>query len=162
HESGWLIFEAGYTELVAGKVFIGEVEERFRKLLYHLGGEHKILWYIPDFHTISWAGRHLHSSTSALDYFLPYIEQGEIAVLGETQPLAYERFVQSKPRCQTAMEVYRVHALPEDATLEIARQWVRHYTKVERPQLASEETLREAWQLTQQFLSEKSAPGNLL
>ena len=162
HESGWVIFEAGHTELVAGKVFIGELEERFRKLLYHLGGKRRILWYFPDFHAISWAGRHRYSSTSALDYFLPYIEQGEIVVLGETQPLAYERLIQSKPRCQTAMEVYRIHALPEDATLEIARQWVRHYAMPGRPELASEETLREAWQLTQQFLSEKSAPGNLL
>jgi ATP-dependent Clp protease ATP-binding subunit ClpC len=161
-ESGWVIFEAGHTELVAGKVFIGELEERFRKLLYHLGGRRKVLWFFPDFHAISWAGRHQYSSSSALDYFLPYIEQGEIAVLGETQPLAYEKLIQSKPRCQTAMEVYRIHALPEDATLEIARQWVRHYAKPERPELASEETLREAWQLTQQFLSEKSAPGNLL
>ncbi len=90
-EKGWLIFEAGHTELIAGKVYIGELEERFRKLLHHLGGKRKILWYIPDFHTISWAGRHQHSSSSALDYFLPHIEQGEITVLGETQPLAYEK-----------------------------------------------------------------------
>ena len=158
----WTIFEAGHTELVAGKVFIGEVEERFRKLLYHLGGGRKILWYIPDFHAISWAGRHQHSSTSALDYFLPYIEQGEIAVLGETQPLAYEKLIQSKPRCQTALEVYCIRPLPEEATLDLAKQWVCHCTTAERPQLASEQTLGEAWQLTQQFLSEKSAPGNLL
>jgi ATP-dependent Clp protease ATP-binding subunit ClpC len=162
HEGGWVIFEAGHTELVAGKVFIGELEERFRRLLYHLGGKRKILWYFPDFHAISWAGRHQHSATSALDYFLPFIEQGEIAVLGETQPLAYEKLIQSKPRCQTAMEVYRIHPLSEETTLEIARQWVRHYTRPERSELASEETLREAWQLTQQFLGEKSAPGNLL
>ncbi len=47
-------------------------------------------------------------------------------------------------------------------TLEIARQWVRHYTRAGSPELASEETLREAWQLTQQYLGDKSAPGNLL
>jgi len=162
HECGWMIFEAGHTELVAGKVFIGELEERFRKLLYHLGGKRKILWYIPNFHAISWAGRHQHSSTSALDYFLPHLEQGEIAVLGETQPLAYEKLVQSKPRCQTALEVYRIHPLCEHTTLELARQWVRHFATADRPELASEKTLQEAWQLTQQFLSDKAAPGNLL
>ncbi len=159
---GWVIFEAGHTELIAGKVYVGELEERFRKLLQHLGGKRKILWYIPDFHTISWSGRHQHSVTSALDYFLPRIEQGEITVLGETQPLPYEKLVQSKPGCRTAMEVFRIHALPEDATLEVARQWVRHYRSVGRPELASEETLREAWQLTRQYLVDKSAPGNLL
>ncbi|HEU0007951.1 MAG TPA: AAA family ATPase [Terriglobia bacterium] len=162
HERGWMIFEAGHTELVAGKAFIGEVEERFKKLVHHLGGKRKILWYIPDFHAISWAGRHQHSSTSGLDYFLPYIEQGEIAVLGETQPLAYEKLIQSKPRCQTALEVYRIHALSEEMTLEVARKWVLHCTRPDGPELASEKTLREAWDLTQQFLSEKSAPGNLL
>src|SRR5262249_50863669 len=156
-ECGWMIFEAGHTELVAGKVFIGELEERFRKLLHHLGGGRKILWYIPDFHAISWAGRHQHSSTSALDYFLPHLEQGEIAVLGETQPLAYEKLVQSKPRCQTALEVYRIHPLCESATLELAWQWVRHFSTADRPELASEKTLHEAWHLTQQFLSEKAA-----
>ena len=161
-EKGWLIFEAGHTELIAGKVFIGEVEERFRKLLHHLGGKRKILWYIPDFHSLSWTGRHQHSLSSALDYFLPHIDQGEITVLGETQPLPYEKLVQTKPNCRTAMEVYRILPLAEETTLEIARLWVRHCTKAGRPELASEETLREAWQLTRQYLGDKSAPGNLL
>ena len=161
-DKGWMIFEAGHTELVAGKVFIGEVEERFRKLLHHLGGKRKILWYIPDFHGLSWAGRHQHSLSSALDYFLPHIDQGEITVLGETQPLPYEKLIQSKPICRTALEVYRILPLSEETTLEIARLWVRHYTKAGSPELASEETLREAWQLTRQYLGDKSAPGNLL
>jgi ATP-dependent Clp protease ATP-binding subunit ClpC len=161
-EIGWVIFEAGHTELIAGKVYVGEVEERFRKLYQHLGSKRKILWYIPDFHAIAWAGRHQHSSTSALDYFLPRIEQGEIAVLGETQPLPYEKVVQSKPGCRTAMEMFHIQALGEDAALELARQWVRRCTGGGRPEVASEETLREAWHLTQQYLADKSAPGNLL
>ncbi|MFN8007561.1 MAG: ATP-binding protein [Terriglobia bacterium] len=36
-DKGWHIFEAGHTELVAGKIYIGEVEERLRKMLHHLG-----------------------------------------------------------------------------------------------------------------------------
>ena len=160
-EKGWVIFEAGHTELIAGKPYVGDLEERFRRLLHLLGGR-KILWYFPDFHTILWAGRHQYSSTSALDYFLPHIEQGEITVLGETQPLAYEKLVQSKPRCRTAMEVCRIPPLPQNATLQLAREWTRHHGSAGTVELASEGTLREAWQLTQQYLGEKSSPGNLL
>jgi ATP-dependent Clp protease ATP-binding subunit ClpC len=61
----------------------------------------------------------------------------------------------------TALETVRVQPLSRDATLELARRWEeRHRTSADP--LVSEETLREAWKLLQQYLSDRHAPGNLL
>jgi ATP-dependent Clp protease ATP-binding subunit ClpC len=38
-KEGWVIFEAGYTELIAGQIFIGELEARMCSLAQQLSGE---------------------------------------------------------------------------------------------------------------------------
>jgi ATP-dependent Clp protease ATP-binding subunit ClpC len=158
---GWMVFEAGQTELVAGMMFIGQLEERLRKLLQELGRGRRTLWFIPSFHNLYWAGQSQFQRASVLDFLLPHIERGNIAVIGETDVSAFERLAQTKPRCLTALETVRVQPLSRDATLELARRWEeRHRTSAEP--LVSEETLREAWKLLQQYLSDRHAPGNLL
>ena len=87
---GWLVFEAGPTDLVAGQVYYGQFEQRMQQLLPQLRGQ-RVLWIVPDFHGLAESGTHRHSTISALDHLLPHIESGEIAVLGECRPGAFEQ-----------------------------------------------------------------------
>jgi ATP-dependent Clp protease ATP-binding subunit ClpC len=158
---GWTVFQAGHSELVAGKSYIGEFEQSMKALIGHLGGR-KIVWYIPDFHAIAWAGRHQYSPSGALDYILPQVEDGRIVVVGETEPAAYESLIQHKARCRTAFESLRIEPLPAAETLALARRWCKAVDEAEaRPGSLDETVLQEAWQLAQQYLGEKSSPGNL-
>src|SRR5207249_1580199 len=81
--AGWIVFQAGAAELLAGQVYIGEFEERMQEVLRHLSRPRRILWVIPDFPALALAGRHKYSQVGALDLILPHIEQGAITVLGE-------------------------------------------------------------------------------
>jgi ATP-dependent Clp protease ATP-binding subunit ClpC len=161
-QHGWVVFEAGGGDLIAGQVFIGSLEERLRKLVQQIGGQRRVLWYVPEFHGLYWAGRSMHNETSALDYLLPHLEQGRILMIGETHPAAYERLVTLKPRCVTALEARRVEPLPTEATLALARDWARLHTPSQGPDLLPEATLREALHLAQQYLGDQAAPGSLL
>jgi ATP-dependent Clp protease ATP-binding subunit ClpC len=95
-----------------------------------------------------------------LDHLLPYIEQGDILVVGEVEPSAYEQLVLAMPRYRTALQSLRIEPLSRDDTLSLARRWAG----ARSPEIAllSEEVLREAWQLTQQYLGDQAAPGSLL
>jgi ATP-dependent Clp protease ATP-binding subunit ClpC len=157
----WIVFEAGHPELVAGQIYIGQLEERVRELLVRVQ-DRPILWYVPDFHALALAGRHRYGPLSALDILLPHVEQGKIVLLGETEPQSFERLVQRKPRVLTAMEVDRVDPLSDTLTTALVDRWAaEHAGGADAPGLPPE-IRREAWQLAQQYLGDRAAPGNVL
>jgi ATP-dependent Clp protease ATP-binding subunit ClpC len=160
-EKGWVVFEAGHAELIAGMAYMGQLEERLKELLDRLNGR-PVLWVVDDFHALLFAGRHQHGPLGALDFLLPHIERGEVVVLGETRPGAYERLVQSKPRVLTAMETYRIAPLSEKATLDLVDRWADSLSNEAGEPLLAPETRREAWMLAQQYLGDRAAPGNVL
>jgi ATP-dependent Clp protease ATP-binding subunit ClpC len=168
-EQGWMIFESSANELMAGQVYIGEMEGRIQNLLRQLSRQKKVLWFVPNFHDLLWAGQHKYQQAGVLDQIFSRIESGEIVMLGETQPAAYERLLQAKPRVRTTLETVRVNSLNDEKTLALAKQWVEHYSPASHPKtnaeddkLITDQTLTEAFQLSKQFLGEKASPGNLL
>ncbi len=164
-QEGWMIFESSANELMAGQVYIGELEGRIQNLLRQLSHQKKVLWFVPNFQDLLWAGQHKYQQAGVLDQIFSRIESGEIVMLGETQPPAYERLVQAKPRVRTTMEIVRVNSLNDEKTLALAQQWVEHYSPTphsDDDKLVSDQTLAEAFQLSKQFLGEKASPGNLL
>jgi len=161
-EENWVIFEASAVDLVAGQIYIGQLEERLKQVIAQLGRRPGVLWYIPDFAALQWAGKSMHSQSSALDIILPAIEKGQIVVVGEISQAAFEQLAQVNPRCQTAVEICRVPALDDEPTLKLAIQWIEAHSSGSRHRILEENVLLEAWQLAQQYLQERAAPGNLL
>ena len=156
-ERGWVVFEAGHAELVAGMPYMGQIEERLRGLVDRLRGR-PVLWYVPEFQTLAMAGRHRFGPTSALDFLMPYVERGEVVVLGETRPGPYEHLTQTKPRVKTAFETVRVGPLDDDATTALIERWATGAGN----DLTTPAVRREALDLAQQFLGDRAAPGNAL
>jgi ATP-dependent Clp protease ATP-binding subunit ClpC len=157
----WTIFEASATDIMAGQKYTGELEGRVQTLVRQLSGR-KVLWIVPNFHELLWAGRHNQSPVGILEMLLPYIERGEVRLIGETHDAAYENLIQLKPKLRTALETCRVLPLGDAETLELARRWVGQHNQNKRTPLLSDETLQEAFQLAKQYLGDKAAPGNLL
>jgi ATP-dependent Clp protease ATP-binding subunit ClpC len=158
----WVIFEASPAELVAGQIYYGQFEERLRSLVQQIGGKRRVLWIVPEFHGLMWAGRHEYRHTGALDFLLPHIEQGTIVLVGETHPVAHEKILVAKPRAASIFETRRISPLAADKTLQLVREWASRCTCPGHPDLLPEATLREAWHLAQQYLGDMAAPGNIL
>ena len=158
----WVVFEAAAVDLVAGQIYIGQLEERLKQVIDQLGRRPGILWYIPDFASLQWTGKGMHNQSSALDVILPAIEKGQIVVIGEISQAAFEKLVQVNPRCQTAVEICRIPALDEKPTLMLARQWVEVHSGENGSKILDEKVLQEAWQLARQYLQERAAPGSIL
>ena len=160
-EKRWTIFEASATDIMAGQKYTGELEGRVQSLVRQIQGK-RALWIVPHFQELLWAGRHTQSPVGVLDMLLPYIERGEIKLIGETSAQAYEKLLILKPKLRTALETCRVEPLSDNETLELARQWVQRQSAKGAGANLSEQTLLEAFQLAKQFLADKAAPGNLL
>jgi ATP-dependent Clp protease ATP-binding subunit ClpC len=158
----WYLFEAGHANLQAGQIYVGQLEERMLNLVKQLSSPRPLVWYIPDFHMLSWTGRSMNNPVSVMDMLLPHLEARELRVIGETTPEAYEKLAKSNPRCLTTLEVIRVKPLDSPTALRLGENWAEAHRAVDGAPAISSETLGEAWLLAEQYLGDKAAPGNLL
>lgn len=138
---GWVTFEACAAEVLAGQKYVGELEGRVQQLVRCLSGARRVLWVVPGFHELLWAGRHRFSPIGLLDLLLPAIEKGEIVVAGETDPAAYERLLLAQPRLRGILETVVFEPLPEDETLDLARRWLAARGGEAAPEMVLREAL---------------------
>lgn len=158
-KEGWTILELGAVDLLAGQIYIGQLEERITRLIKTIGGGRKVLWVAPGFHELMWAGSHKYSPTSVLDMILPHLEKRDIFILGEISPAAYERMISSNSKMRSALDVERLNPMPEEETLAMAYAWAKQHQDQIHIDPA---TIAESFELTRQYLGEKAAPGNIL
>ena len=168
-ERGWVVFEAGSTDVLAGQKYIGELEERVRQLIDNLSSN-RVVWLAEDLLRMVQAGQHNHSSTGILDMLLPHIESGRITILGEALPEQLERAVRDRPRLQGVFELIQLRPLDAAATRALATGWAdAHPLRTTHGDLSQDDTsilpphvLDEAVELAQHYMREWSSPGNLM
>ena len=158
----WIVFVASASDVLANQTYMGELEGRVQKLLATLSGQRRVLWIVPEFHGLLWAGRHRYSPTSLLDLVQPSIEKGDIVVAGETDPEAYRRLLLARPRLRGLLETFQVEPCSEPQALALAREWWRKRQADPSRDALGEPLLKEALQLARQYLGDQAAPGNLL
>ena len=156
NERPWFAFQATASDVNAGQSFIGMLEGRVQEIVGQMSGR-SIVWLFPNFEEALWSGQHMQSPRGLLDALLPSIESGDVAVIGEIDPLAYELLIQHRPRVARLFEVIRLAPMSDEDALEVARGWSRdHDVEVD------DETLAEALDMASHYLPATASPGNLL
>jgi ATP-dependent Clp protease ATP-binding subunit ClpC len=156
HAEGWFIFEANATELMAGQSYIGQIDGRLREIAERTAGK-RVLWVMPAFADAISAGQHTRSREGVLDRIFPYVEAGQLRIIGELEPRAYDLVMQQRPRTASLFETLRLPPLTTEETLLAARDW-RDRTGVD----ADDETIEDALDLAEHYLAAVAAPGNVL
>ena len=159
---GWTILEAGATDILAGQMYIGQLEERIQELTQNLMANRKVLWIIPNFHELLMAGAYRENPRGVLDMLMPHLEDGSITIVGETEPEAFERLIQRKPQLRAIIQGIQLYPLDNEETLALARAWNRASVERGASEPIAGEILEEALHLAQQFLDKAAAPGNLI
>lgn len=184
---GEVVFEAAGSDVIAGQRYIGEHEERVRKLLGALRGIGAATWVAPRFQELVFSGRHSENPTSTLDLILPAIERGEIRVIGEVSSTAAEMLLRRVPRLRSLLEIIRVAPLSDAETLSLTRVWLERVSNAGSNAGSNAETnvaanvaangdgipgtgivctpesiVREAQQLAAAYLTDLESPGRVL
>lgn len=110
-QKGWVVFEAGAASLMAGQEYIGQLEERLRRLGTELAAEKRVLWYVPDLLQLALSGSHRSQAASILDQVFPAIAAGKIILLSETTPAGLTHLLQRKPALRSTAEIVRLRTL---------------------------------------------------
>ena len=110
---GWAVFEAGAASLMSGQQYIGQLEERMRRLVDDLAVDKRVLWYVPDFLQLATSGTHQGQAESLLDQILPAMTSGKLVLLSETTPSGLTTLLQKRPALRSALEFVRLRALDD-------------------------------------------------
>jgi ATP-dependent Clp protease ATP-binding subunit ClpC len=156
--SGWTLFEAGGTHLQAGQAYIGQLEERLRRLPIELAADKRVLWHAPDFLQLATSGMHQGQTASILDQILPALATGRLVLLSEITPAGLTKVLQQRPAVRTAVELVRIPPMLDAETTrlvdEVARRIARTMDVVVEP-----EALDMVTHLARHYLSTGQMPG---
>src|SRR4030067_3478607 len=120
---GWTTFEASASEINAGTMYVGALEERLGAVIQQLRSVHKMLWVLRDFHQLLWIGRHSQSPTGVLEMLIPVLDSGEVLMLGETRPAALEGVLIKFPEVERLFEIVRLEPPSESELAGVVDAW---------------------------------------
>lgn len=158
---GWRVIEATPSQMLAGQKYIGEIEQRVEDFVAGIGGE-RAIWFVPDTHQLLEQGMHSGNPHGLLDRLLPYLERGDLQILGESTIAAWTRVIAQRPRVQTVITGLRIEPLADSEALELARAWSALWSKRLDREVLSDAAAVEACELVRQQFPEKAEPGRTL
>ncbi len=88
-----ILYKLTTTSLLGGAKYVGEMEERIRTLTEELRKHPEIILFIDEIHTIVGAGSTESSNNDISNMIKPFIDRGDIKIIGATTVDEYERFL---------------------------------------------------------------------
>ena len=158
---GWLTFEAGTANLMAGQKYIGELEERVRRALDELSVEKRVLWYVPNFAQLATSGTHQGQSASLLDQIFPALASGRIVLIGETSVSLLTKLIQLRPAVRSAVEQIRLRPLSDAQIEKVSRDFVARLSDTLELTVESD-VLDTATHMARHYLGSAQMPGAVL
>jgi ATP-dependent Clp protease ATP-binding subunit ClpC len=159
-ELGWTVVEAGAAELMAGQIYIGELEGRIQRLIKEVSSPRRVVWYIPDLLALASSGTHRGQSASILDQILPAMVSGRIVVLAEGSPAGATRVLQTRPTLRNVLETVRLSATSPAESLELGNRFAALLSSHLTIEVGAA-SVAAAAQLVRQYMSHVALPGAL-
>lgn len=87
------IFKLTTTALLSGTKYVGEMEERMKQLTHELEEHPDVILFIDEVHTVVGAGSTESSNNDISNMLKPYIDRGDIKIIGATTKEEYDAFI---------------------------------------------------------------------
>lgn len=136
------LFKLTTTSLLSGTKYVGEMEDRMKKLMDELEKHPEVILFIDEIHTIVGAGSTESSNNDISNMLKPYIDRGDIKLIGATTTAEYHRFIKYDQALSRRFYPILVEEPDKDMCLEILYETIpaiSHETSVINP-FSKEET----------------------
>ncbi|MBR5047289.1 MAG: ATP-dependent Clp protease ATP-binding subunit, partial [Eubacterium sp.] len=138
------IFKLTTTSLLSGTKYVGEMEERMKKLMEELAKFPDVILFIDEIHTVVGAGSTESSHNDIANMLKPYIDRGDIKIIGATTTREYQRFIKYDQALSRRFYPILVEEPGHDLCMEILEgsiPSISQATRVNNP-FSEEETRR--------------------
>jgi ATP-dependent Clp protease ATP-binding subunit ClpA len=150
-----------HVSLLAGTTYRGQYEERIRALVAETTAAADVILFIDELHNLIGQGTAIGTAMDAANMLKPALVRGDFRVLGATTSAEYERWVEGDPALERRFQKVVVRELDQLETMEIL---VARKERLERHHnvLVSDEALRAAVRLTDQYVKERMRPDKAI
>ncbi len=116
-----IVLEVTTGDILAGTRYLGEWQTRLKKLLTAVRSPHRVVIYVPDVNQLLEAGRASDTQQNFASMIAPYLERGEVAILGESTPEAFRRGLERDPPFRKLFQVIQVESMSQESALDVLR-----------------------------------------
>lgn len=119
------IYKLTTTSLLSGTKYVGEMEDRIRQLMEELSAHPNILLFIDEIHTIVGAGSTESSNNDISNMLKPYIDRGDIKIIGSTTNDEYNRYLLQDKALTRRFYPITIEEPDEAKTLHILQETIK-------------------------------------
>jgi ATP-dependent Clp protease ATP-binding subunit ClpA len=150
-----------HVALLAGTTYRGQYEERVRAIVAETTQAADAILFIDELHNLIGQGTAIGTAMDAANMLKPALVRGDFRVVGATTSSEYEKWVEGDPALERRFQKVVVRELGELETMEIL---VARKERLERHHnvLISDEALRAAVKLTDQFVKDRMRPDKAI
>ncbi len=113
---GWHMVRVSPSDFLTGTVYLGEWQTRLSKLIAAVSRPRPIVVYLPNLEELHSVGKSSSTDSNVATALAPYIERGEIVLVGETTEEGFQQGLGSNPALRKLFRPIVVKPLGETAT----------------------------------------------
>ena len=153
---GKKIYSLDMASLVAGAKYMGEFEERLKKVLGIIKGRDDVILFIDEIHTIIGAGR-TGGAMDAANIMKPVLARGEIQCIGATTAEEYRQYIEKDPALERRFQPVDIAEPSEAETENIIRGIREKYETFHRVKI-SDGAVEAAVRLSIRYIPDRYLP----
>lgn len=115
-EGPWVVLRITPEEFMKGTRYSGDYESRVYTIIDQIKRPNKIILYLPNIASLAWVGKNVDRRSGLISLIGPYVERGEIRILGESTVDLFRHGYNQAPELRTLFQVVNHHAPNEERT----------------------------------------------
>jgi ATP-dependent Clp protease ATP-binding subunit ClpC len=148
--------------VVAGTMYRGEFEARFKQIIEELEKNTNIILFIDEIHTLMGAGGSGGNNTmDAANILKPSLARGEVRCIGATTSAEYKKHIESDTALDRRFQPIIIEEPSSEETVEIINGIKNNYEKYHRVKITHEAIIA-AVKLSSRYIQEKFLPDKAI
>ena len=132
------IYSISVSTLVAGTKYVGTLEEKLQSILKEASKDKNILLFIDEIHQAIGAGTSENDNNSIAEILKPYIDYGNVRVIGATTSEEYEKYIASDQAFKTRFKKVEIKEPSEDVLYTILDDLINKYNIISDSKIKEE------------------------
>ncbi len=150
------ILSLDMASVLAGAKYMGEFEERLKKVINIIKSREDVILFIDEIHTIIGAGRS-QGAMDAANILKPALARGELQCVGATTVEEYRKYIEKDPALERRFQPIFVKEPSVEDTAEIL-DGLREKYEVFHGVKISDEAIKAAAKLSARYISDRFLP----
>ncbi|MFH1207311.1 MAG: ATP-dependent Clp protease ATP-binding subunit [Patescibacteria group bacterium] len=146
--------------VVAGTIYRGEFEGRFKQIIDEIKKDPNIIMFIDELHTIIGTGS-AAGSMDAANILKPALAKGDIRTIGATTLDEYRKYIESDAALERRFQPIIIEEATPEETAEVLRGIKDNYEKYHLVQI-TDDAIQAAVRLSTRYLQDKYLPDKAI